>query len=79
MYKDNDQYGKVLIKLNVLNTIFLQPFDDWLVLDPTAASCKYFLPYVLFLVGIKTENNIELYPYLPFISAFALNLTGLPN
>ena len=29
MHKYNGQYGKVFIRLNVLDTIFFQIFDDW--------------------------------------------------
>ena len=59
MYEDNNQYGKVSLILNVLDTKISWPFDNWLISEPTTASCKAFPPLTLFLGETTAKNHIE--------------------
>ena len=79
IYEDNDQYGKVSLRLNTLDTEFSWTFDDWLVLNPTTASCKIFSPSDLSLIETTTENNIGISLSLFLVLAFALNLTDFQS
>ena len=77
MYEYSDQYENIFLRLNVLNPKFFWPLYDWFILDPTTNYFKDFLPSALFLVKTTTENQIEMYPSLPWIWEFLLRLPDL--
>ena len=79
MYEYKNQYGKVSLRLNILDTKMFQPFGDCLVLYPNTYYYNDFLPSLLFMGETTAETHIKLYPYLPWISSFSINLNYIQS